>query len=144
MSSVSAERMCLRALKWKFKFLGYHSVNSKIRLTMLNCHQINNKSLERNQPVSMHVPGGLLFVTAGHQHCPDGSPVCQDPLQSTPTETRWFKIVFRHLRLCSYNIHHESKKTYDQTFVNIFTRYWPISKILSLAHSAVNLQWHYY
>jgi len=37
-------------------------------------------------------------------------------------------------------LHRESKKTCHQTFVYIFTKYWPISKILSLAHSVVNLQ----
>ena len=33
-------------------------------------------------------------------------------------------------------------KTCQQTFV--FGKYWPISKILSLAHSVDNFQWHHY
>ena len=36
-------------------------------------------------------------------------------------------------------LHRESKKTCHQTFVYIFTKYWPILKILSLTYSVVNL-----
>jgi len=37
-----------------------------------------------------------------------------------------------------YTVGH--KKTWHFTFVNIFANYWPIFKILSLAHFADNMQ----
>ena len=45
-----------------------------------------------------------------------------------------------HVGLCPALLHCESKKTCHQTFVYIFIKYWPILKILSLAHSLANLQ----
>ena len=42
--------------------------------------------------------------------------------------------------VCKCDVHRESKKTCHHTFVHIFAKYWPILKILSLAHSVENLQ----
>jgi len=42
--------------------------------------------------------------------------------------------------LCLTVIPHESQKTCHQTFVLIYAKYWPICKILPLAHTVENLQ----
>jgi len=61
----------------------------------------------------------------------------------------WFDLIWLHITgtdfwyACVMQIRYlytVSQKTCHQTFVYIFTKYWPILKIPSLAHSVVNVQ----
>ena len=134
----------------RLKFIGIHTrvdqTNRELDMYDIPFWQTKTFCSSQRRATQAH-----FFICDNDTHFlvldPEGSP--SRKLAKRTGATGWPETTHWLCGTCTFthgsdtwfaHIYTVSQKTCQQTFICIFANFWPISKILSLAHSAENLQ----